>query len=414
MKGTWAFAAATAFAIAMYSVPGEWIEAARPLRLALVTSIGACVFMLFGRLGRREPIFFDGFRGWSLIAFVAICFASISWSVFPEASNAEAFELFKLLAIYLTMVNVITTPRRLMIFCSAMALSSIVTSIGVIQWWKTGLDLVEGYRARWLGVYADPNHMAMNIGLVIPISVAFIARKQTSWLMRGLYALACVLGLTAIVLSHSRGGFLGLCLAIAMWAFREQRRLQALVVGSLVMLGLVVFAPQSFWSRNETLAQFHDDASAMGRVYAWNVASKINIDRPLLGVGIGGFRYAWPLYAPAESHKAYVAHNVYLDVLGETGYLGFFFFLMFTGSAAGGAFEASKDSEVGWLSRALSGAIAGYVLCDCFSGYVPSPHFYVLMGLGACCQRIVALRAKETANEPAAEPASADPAVPVV
>ena len=52
-------------------------------------------------------------------------------------------ELLKLAAIYLTLVNVVTTRRRLAIICGALVLASIVTSRGVINWYNRGEDLVE-------------------------------------------------------------------------------------------------------------------------------------------------------------------------------------------------------------------------------------------------------------------------------
>ncbi|WP_225414083.1 O-antigen ligase family protein [Stigmatella hybrida] len=391
-----AFYALVGFAAVMYAVPGEWIPALAPLRLALLTSGLAAGLMALRRLGRAEPLYFDGARGLALLGFSALAFASVAWSVHPELTRFTGIELLKLTAIYLTIINVITSGRRLAMMCGAMVLGSIVTSIGVIDWYRTGVDMVEGFRSRWVGVYADPNHMAMNMALVVPLAVAFLARKESGWLMRVLCALAAVLSVVAIVLSHSRGGFIGLSVAMGVWAIREKRRIQAVVVGGLLALGLVLFAPKSFWQRNETVTSFHQDASAMGRVYAWQVASRISLDKPLLGVGAGGFRYAWPLYAPPESRQAYVAHNIFLDVIGELGFVGLALFLVFAGGATGGAFAASKDAQMGWLARALAAAMAGYLVCDLFSGYILSAHLYVLFGLAASAQRIAQAR-EETA-----------------
>lgn len=400
-----AFCALTAFAAVMYAAPGEWIEALGPLRLALVTSGLAAGLMALRRLGRAEPIYFDGVRGVSLLAFSALALASVAWSVNPDVTRTTGIELLKLTAIYLTIINVITSGRRLAVVCGAMVLASIVTSIGVINWYRVGENMVEGFRSRWVGVYADPNHMAMNMGLVVPLAVAFLARKESKLLMRVACAAAAVLAVIAIVLSHSRGGFIGLSVAMAVWAIRERRRMQAIVVAAVLAVGLAMFAPKSFWERNETVTSFHEDASAMGRVYAWQVASRISLDKPLLGVGAGSFRYAWPFYAPPEAKRAYVAHNIFLDVIGETGFIGLLFFLLFAGGATGGAFAGSKDSEMGWLGRALAAAMAGYLVCDLFSGYIQSAHLYMLFGLAASSQRIAEARARATERAVQREPA---------
>ncbi|NOK04387.1 MULTISPECIES: spore coat polysaccharide polymerase ExoJ [Myxococcus] len=407
-RDVWAFYALTAFAAVMYSVPGEWIPALAPLRLALVTSGLAAGLMVMRRLGRAEPLYVDGSRGLALIAFSMLAVVSVGWSVNPEVTTATGIELLKLTAIYITFVNVITTGRRLAVVCGAMVLASVVTSIGAINWYLVGEDLVEGFRARWVGVYADPNHMAMNLALVVPLAVAFVARKGSGWLWRLACLTAAILAVAAIVVSHSRGGFIGLSAAMALWAIREKRRIQAIVVGSLFVMGLLVFAPQSFWQRNETVAEFHEDASAMGRVYAWQVASRISLDKPLLGVGAGGFRYAWPMYAPPEARRAYVAHNIFLDVIGELGWVGLLFFMVFAGGAAGGAFEASRDKEVGWLARALSASVVGYLVCHLFSGYILAAHCYVLFGLAAAAHRVA--RASEAADRQRV-PAPGEPVV---
>ena len=384
-----AFAMIVAFIIQMYAVPGEWLEWAAPLRLALVISVASAGAFVMRRLGKMEPIYFDGLRGTAVIIFLALAIASSLWSVEPEVTRGYGIELAKLVAIYLTLLNVVNTPRRLAIACGMLVVASMVTSIGTIIWYHNGVDLSEGFRARWVGVYSDPNHMAENLGIVVPIAVAFVVRKASPRWMRLLALLGGGLAVVAIVESHSRGGFVGVSIAMIVWALREKQfRTRAVLMFGVLTAGMLIFAPKSFWERNDTLENFHTDESAMGRVYAWHVGSAISIDRPLLGVGAGAFKYAWPLYAPAEAKKAFVAHNIYVDVIGELGWVGFLFFLIFTGGASGAAFSSSDDPEVGWLARGLSAALVGYLLCNCFSGYSLSAHLYVLFALASSVDRI--------------------------
>ena len=231
----------------------------------------------------------DGVRGGALLCFSALALASIIWSVNPEVSRFTALELLKLTAIYITLVNVVTTPKRLMWVCGALVLGSIVTSYGVIDMHFTGTpkQLVDGYRAHWVEVYADPNRSAMNLAIVVPLAVAFIARKETSWLWRAVCILAVVVAMVAIVFTFSRGGFIGVAIAMGIWALREKKKMRSVLLGLALAVGLAVFAPKSFWERNETVADIHEDASAMGRVYAWQVTSRISLDKPLLGRGRG-------------------------------------------------------------------------------------------------------------------------------
>jgi O-antigen ligase len=383
-----AFGALLAFVAVVYVVPSEWVEALAPLRLALATSVVAAVLMLVRRLTKGEALSIDGLRGVALIGLAILSLASTEWSVNPEHSRFMSVELLKLVAIYLTLVNVVSTPGRLRMMCIAMVLFSVVPSIGVIRWFLSGSPLVEGFRSRWVGVYSDPNHMAMDIGLIVPIAVSFAAGRENRISLRMAMVVSAVLAVCAIILSHSRGGFLGLCAGLTVWMFIARRRWKAFLVAAAFAIGLAIFAPSSFWQRTESLTTFREDPSALGRVYAWKVASEINRDKPLLGVGVGGFRYAWPLYAPPEATHAYVAHNVYLDVLGDLGFVGLLLFLIFTGGVAGGVFRAARNPRISAVAAGIAAAVAGYLVCDLFSGYILSAHFYVLFGLAAAADRI--------------------------
>jgi len=384
-----AFGFLVAFAVLMYAIPSEWIDGLGALRLALVTSSAAAGLLLLRRLFRFEPIYLDGIRGAALIAFVTLTVLSLTWSAYPDGTQFASAEMIKALAIYLTMVNVITTQRRLVIFCGALVLASVFASIGAINYWRAGVHLVEGFRTRWVGVFADPNYLAMLVGMIVPLAVAFVTRREQGWLFRIACAISGVLAIIAIVLTHSRGGFLGLMAAMAMWSFREKRRLQAIVLGTALVIGLLVFAPDTFWRRSQTIGQFQADPSAMGRVHAWEAAANMSKAHPLLGVGAGAFLYVWPLYRPAAEKTAHVAHNVFLDVVGELGFVGLLLFLMFVGAAAGGAFAASRNPELAWLARAIAASLVGYLTSSLFlSGYTLSSHLYVLCGIAACAERI--------------------------
>ena len=386
-----AFAMAAAFAVLVYTVPAEWWPAVQVLRPALLTSGLAIGLMLARRVGLRERFHLDGLRGAALAGLTALALASTSWAIEPQDAQTGAVDLAKLALFYFTVLNVVSTPRRLEGIVLWMLIASVVTSVGTLQWYLRGEDLVEGYRARWYGVYADPNRMAMNLLVVIPLAASFALHGRTNW-RRGVGLLSGGLAVACIVVSHSRGGMLGLATAMGTWALRERgHRGKAVAVGLGLLLALAVFAPRSFWDRGETVSQFQQDASAMGRVYGWQIASRINLDRPLLGVGMNGFRHSWAVYAPAEAiafYRALVSHNLFLDVLSELGWVGLWLFLVFACGAVASAFEASSDPRVGWIARGVAASVSGYLVTQLSAGYLLSSHLYLLFGLAAAARRI--------------------------
>ena len=383
-----AFGALVVFFALMYAAPSEMLEPLAPLRPALIASTAALVLLVVSRLGRGKPISLDGWRGSALLLFTLLTLASFGWSLNPEGSKALGVECLKYAGIYFTVINLARTPRRLAILCGALVIASLVTSVGVMRWYFAGEGLVEGYRARWLGIFADPNRMAMTLGLVVPVALGFAVRRETRLPMRLVAVAALGLAVGAIVVSFSRGGFAGLLVGTAVWLLLERRFDRAALVGAAALL-LLVLAPGSFWSRTGTVSTFREDASAMGRVHAWTVASRISADRPLLGVGAGGFRVAWTQYAPPEARRAFEAHNVFLQIIAELGWVGLFLYLCFIGAGVEGGVRAGRDKGVGWMARALVASAAGYLVCSVSAGFIGgSPYFYALFAMAAAAERL--------------------------
>jgi O-antigen ligase len=87
-----------------------------------------------------------------------------------------------------------------------------------------------------------------------------------------------------------------------------------------------------------TLLAFADtpqglDTALSGRMDIWNTALKMLAAHPVNGVGVRGFRYAYPQFARADDHfltdeacgpgeGACHPHQIVLEVLDETGVIG--------------------------------------------------------------------------------------------
>jgi probable O-glycosylation ligase (exosortase A-associated) len=389
-RDRWAFLLLAGFCVQIYAAPGEWIPAFVPLRLALSLSFGALGLLILEHGGRRIPLHWDGVRGLALMAFLVWAAASHLWTLDRQVTDGWLVMVVKVALAWLLVVNLVTTPRRLAILCLCLVAGSMVTSAGGILRYLSGDELSQGFRTLWLGVYGDPNYLAEYLAMTVPLSAAFIARRASPWWVRLLCGVSLLLAVTCIVMTFSRGGFLGLVAGGLVWAMRERaQRTKALVLSAALAVGVAIFAPATYWERTDTLEEFQQDPSALGRVYAWHVASAVNLDHPLRGVGGGAFREAWSFYAPAEVREhALVAHNIFLDTLGELGWVGFFLFLAFAGSATGAVFRAGSDPEIGWLARGIGASVAGFLLCNCFSGSLAAPHLFVLFGLAGATERI--------------------------
>jgi O-antigen ligase len=110
--------------------------------------------------------------------------------------------------------------------------------------------------------------------------------------------------------------------------------------------------------------------------------------------------------------EAFVAHNVFLAMIGELGWVGFFLFLFFVGGALSAGMRAGDAPATGPWTRALFAGASGYLLGDMSSGYVTSAHFFFIFGLLVAAERVRNLEWwGAAANAEASAPAQPLPAL---
>ena len=105
---------------------------------------------------------------------------------------------------------------------------------------------------------------------------------------------------------------------ILVW--RSRNRLIGMMIGGLLVLAAVAFAPKEYIKRIETIKSYENDGSAMGRLAAWKMAGYMIKANPVFGVGLGRFKQNYLDYDPTPGGSyARVAHNSYLQIWAECG-----------------------------------------------------------------------------------------------
>ena len=166
--------------------------------------------------------------------------------------------------------------------------------------------------------------------------------QQLRWPWRGVQLLAMGLGLSASLLSQSRGGWLALLALLALWwlvvwRIRPQLlgRLTALSLGLLLALALVLATVPRFQERialaqTQISAYFVDgvgETSLGVRLQQYQLATQLIPQKPWLGWGAQGFvqemqrRVTSGEYTPAMVHYPEI-HNTFLDAWVKVGLVG--------------------------------------------------------------------------------------------
>jgi O-antigen ligase len=383
-----AFFATALFAAQLYLSPAQWFPALEPLHHAAILSVVGLTALLVRRALSNQPLWM-GWRTALLAVYVGAAVLSPAWSIAPQASAVGAVEVAKHFLFFLAVVNAIDTPRRVRIALAIYALAAIAPGWGTFNNWIHDELLVEGFRGRWLGVMGDPNHDAMALVGAIPILLFLTTARGHGWALRIAGALGSAACIAGIIATHSRGGSIGLAVAVLAFALFSRRKAVAFVVVLVAAASMMLLAPASFWERNESAALGAEDLSIEGRLQAWQVAGRAFQERPMLGVGEGAFLEAWSQYAPLDSDRLfghrYVAHNLILEVLGELGIVGFLGLAGFITVCVWSAWKA-RNGELGGEARAVLAALIGYMVCQMFAGYSTSWFLYALCGFVTCCQ----------------------------
>lgn len=219
---------------------------------------------------------------------------------------------------------------------------------------------------RLAGVFGPCN---LKLGLVLaslsPFLLTVAARRfgVTGWSVAAL-ALGVV-----ILLAGARASWLvfALVLVVSGWQALGLRRLAGFAAVALVAaLAVYAVSPQVQQRVARTAIALQADGAGVdqalsGRSRIWAAATCMASAHPLNGVGVRGFRQAWPECDPASGQapawgegEAYHAHQLVLELLSETGIAGLLLWLV----AAWLVWRSWRDADAAARARARPALLA--------------------------------------------------------
>lgn len=171
----------------------------------------------------------------------------------------------------------------------------------------------------------DNNEFALALVITIPL-LRFLQMQLLGFWKRQLMTGLMILCAASALGSQSRGALVAIsAMGLLLW-WRGRSRLLGGVVIAVVALSLLSFMPDVWSDRMETITNYTEDKSAMGRISAWWNAWNLAFHYPL-GVGFNAARPE--LFARFSPYPDVVlaAHSIYFQVLGNHGFIGLFLFL---------------------------------------------------------------------------------------
>ncbi|MGN2253818.1 O-antigen ligase family protein [Frateuria sp. GZRe12] len=329
----------------------------------------------------RHPRALDGHAGARLLLVLLACYVGAALlssfdAVAPGKSWGATAGLLRYVPLGLYACFAIRRDARLRTLFFAVAT---VVAVWVADAWLqalTGFSLGGPADAeRVSGIFgADNLKLGPTLAVLAPFAL-WAARER--WGRTGLM-LAFLLVLGPVLLAGSRAGWLCYGLVALAFAWREAGSAYRFALWCALGAVLVALAGTVAWRTSsrfqgrmeQTLAVFADepqglDEALTGRPAIWRASVRMVADHPWNGVGVRGFRYAYPDYAPANDHflvdeacgvgeGACHAHQLVLEVLSETGASGLVLWL----AAAFWALRAWRRQGAEARARAFPATVA--------------------------------------------------------
>jgi putative inorganic carbon (HCO3(-)) transporter len=247
-----------------------------------------------------------------LVVYAALVIALRGW----VTGGITAFNdmLPAMVVFYVVATTTITLPRHRLLMKLILACGLVLAFHGIDQvqagigW--SGAELSQGTRITYIGLFNDPNDLAVVFVVVLPMLGYLFSESR--WLGKLVYAVAACPLLYAIYLTNSRGGMLAALTQFLVYAAGRYGYVKAGIAGAIAASGLLMLP-----SRLDQLDA--DEASAAGRVDAWYAGLEMLRAYPLFGVGKDNF----------SDHHGLAAHNMLVLGFAELGLVGYFFWLSF-------------------------------------------------------------------------------------
>lgn len=238
------------------------------------------------------------------------------------SSDSRAYALKALLEsiegflVFIMVLDVASESMRIMnLAYSATYAMGFVSFAGVMEYFAGGGEGASGVSS----TLNNPNILGAYLVLFVPLAFALALRRDYALLRRFLVVFSILAALSCLFLAESRGAWLGLAAAVvAGVVFSSCRRRFRGVLPAALVLFLVAF---SFLPSLGALDGLRDK-NYLSRRDTYDIAFRMAGDNPVLGVGLGGFRRAYPGYVSAGFENGMIAPYVIEFIEGEVSFFG--------------------------------------------------------------------------------------------
>ena len=337
--------------------------------------------------------------GAALLLFLAVLFISCVFSFAMVKSLVVWAMYFVFVSFYFAVINTINTRTQLFSLLRLFVISgALVALYGVMQYvfgWTTTnawIDeaMFEEETMRVFSTLANPNVLGEYILLVLPVSAAFFLKDKVKTFSKWVYLIVTGILFLCLILTQSRGCWLGFMVSVAIFVTFYEGRLWAVIPFIICLLPFVL--PQTIIDRLMSVGDMGDSSTSY-RVFIW--MGTMGMLRHYLVGGIGMGEAAFNQVYPFFSYNAIIAphsHNTFLQLLVEGGIPALTVFLAVIVAYLRNAHKCysyrNKKSRNSAMILALSCGVCGFLFQSLFDytfyNYRVMAVFFMVLAMTVC------------------------------
>ena len=369
----------------------EAIEQLMPLKIPLMLSLGAISGLGWGILFTKK------IKPWwtKEMTLIMSFFCIVTLGLLFTPNKPEALEFYKgvywkIILMTFAIAWLVTKATDFKLLTRVMTISGAIIALKTIYNRINEIGLVDGTRVtigRDFGsILGDPNDLALVLMFPTAFAIAIVLTPDTSKLWRLIALIVISLILPAIIMTGSRGGLLGVLGVLGVFAYRFMKSKILFFAGGAAA-AILLFAVAGIDRSDQTAAENGLDASAQGRLHAWEAAIGMAMSNPITGVGVATFYYNYYYYTPVWNGKPHSVHSTWFGVLAETGLVGFAIFASLLISLGKKAYKTLNiveanirtfDTDIYISSQAAFAGLIGTAISATFLTHGFSWPFYIL------------------------------------
>ena len=402
------FACLFVFSIVLYLRPYELIPALSSLKsMAFYVGIVTLAVYLVSQLALEGNLTARPREVNMVLLFGIAGLLSIPFAIDPsEAWTTFADFLIKTILIFIVLVNAVRTEFRMkMLFWLVLGVS-IYLSINVILDYQAGIFKIgqaDTNTQRVAGaiknLFDNSNDLALHLVTMIPIAFV-LGFENKNPIRRIVFWGITLLMIAAVIITFSRGGFLGLIFMALVLVRKLGRRNKSTALAALVLgaVFFVVVAPASYSGRLATIFNSASDitGSSSQRTEVLKRSIWVSLRYPLFGVGLGNFHH--------KSDHELGTHNAYTQMSSEMGIGALVAYIIFLVHPLRRLrvierelFERNENSRFYYLAIGLQASLVAYMVASFFAAVAYLWYVYYLVAYAIALRRIYYLQEKQRA-----------------